>query len=136
MSIINLIIYGLSSTVFLFLDLLDFILCILYGFLDGFFEGQSSQCYCLQQGISGELSETLFRRKNLFREMGFLGSGRECGNLRKRNGGIMGGSRWSDCGCESCRLWMNNNGDDRLHVCVLEPKQGNYIFYFLFFSFL
>ena len=125
----NLIISALNCTVFISLDLLDSILCISYSFLDGFFEGHSSPCYCHRRG-NEELSETLYRRKNVFRELGFLGSGRECGNLWETDGEVMGGSRWSDCGCESCLSWMNNNGDSGLHVRVLEPTQGNTFFFF------
>ncbi|PON85924.1 Alpha/beta hydrolase fold [Trema orientale] len=130
---------ALSFLVFLVLDFLDTILCLVYRFIDEFFEGQSSMCYCRNReekrgsGMEddedegedededeGELSETLFGRKNVFREMGFLGFSGKLENSKKRESGEMG-SRWSDCGCESCLSWMTN-GDHKLHCCIREPS--------------
>lgn len=71
-----------------------------------------------------EVSETLHGRKNLFREMGFLGFPRKLEGLKENGGGKgVAESRWSDCGCESCVSWMSN-GDRRLHVVVKEPSKG------------
>lgn len=124
-----------SAVVFFFLDFLDTILCLVYGFIDEFLEGQASLCYCRNReekqgrGLGGENegaepSETLFGRRNVFREMGFLGFSRKWENSEKRENGQMS-SRWSDCGCESCLSWMNN-GDHKLHVCIREPSQGTF----------
>ncbi|EXC36159.1 hypothetical protein L484_002975 [Morus notabilis] len=126
----RILISALSFIVFLILDLLDFILCIFYRFMDGFWEGQASPCYCEKNGeqrISvgeneeGELSETLYRRENVFREMGFLGFSGKWENSRKIEAGKIG-ARWSDCGCQSCLSWMSN-GEDKLHVCISEPTR-------------
>ncbi|KAK9289350.1 hypothetical protein L1049_009108 [Liquidambar formosana] len=125
---------ALSLIVFLFLDFLDTVFCILYGFLDEFFEGNASQCYCKnreEQGRTtasgvgeGEVSETLYGRKNIFREMGFLGLLRKRKDDKKRGGGVVV-NRWSDCGCDSCVSWQSN-GDQKLHVVVREPAEATY----------
>ncbi|KAK6232728.1 hypothetical protein SCA6_002801 [Theobroma cacao] len=124
---------AITFFVFLFLDLLDAILCVVYKFLDEFFEGKASPCYCVKKGeqsadcADGErdLSETLYGRKNVFREMGFLGFARKREYRKKRDGFGGGGrlvNRWSDCGCESCVSWMKN-GCQKLHVVVKELPQ-------------
>ena len=126
------LISALTFIVFLVLDFADLILCIVFRFFDWFFEGQALLCYCENNGnqrISvgdeneeDELSETLYRRKNVFREMGFLRFSRKWENSPKIDAGKTG-ARWSDCGCESCCSWMNN-GQDKLHVCISDPTQG------------
>ena len=65
-----------------------------------------------------QVSETLYGRRNVFREMGLLGIPRKLGKI---GGGVVG-NRWSDCGCESCVSWTSN-GDQRLHV-VRESSRG------------
>ncbi|XP_074271095.1 putative lysophospholipase BODYGUARD 4 isoform X1 [Silene latifolia] len=66
------------------------------------------------------VSETLYGRRNVFREIGFR-------NLKglmqgaKEKGRRIIGNRWSDCSCESCVSWMKNGDDLRLHVVVQEP---------------
>ncbi|KAL6988127.1 hypothetical protein U1Q18_013874 [Sarracenia purpurea var. burkii] len=121
---------ALTRIVFLFLDLLDIVLCIFFGFVDGFLEGNATRCYCHQRGEKGsddresESSETLYRRKNVFREMGFLRFLRKFDSGEK-NGGGMVGKRWSDCGCESCVGWMSS-GDQRLHVVVKEQMRATF----------
>ncbi|XP_030527758.1 probable lysophospholipase BODYGUARD 4 isoform X2 [Rhodamnia argentea] len=122
----------LTSLVFLFLDFLDASLCVLYRFLDAFIEGKPSPCYCdknragERSSASGgdeesEVSESLYGRRNVFREMGMLrlverwdlsgSAGRVVTNHR---------SRWSDCGCDSCVSWACS-GALKLHVVVQEP---------------
>ncbi|XP_021282513.1 probable lysophospholipase BODYGUARD 4 [Herrania umbratica] len=124
---------AITFFVFLFLDLLDAILCVVCRFLDEFFEGEASPCYCVNKGEQNgdcgdgerDLSETLYGRKNVFREMGFLGFRRQW-EYRKKSDGFGGGgrlvNRWSDCGCESCVSWMKNDCQ-KLHVVVKEQPQ-------------
>lgn len=121
-----------SFVVFLILDFLDTLCCIMYGILDEYFEGEATPCYCgkrrelIHDGegkLEGGMSETLYARKNVFREMGFLGFPRKREDSNKRGGGVAV-NRWSDCRCESCVSWMNN-GDQKLHVIVRGPSKGN-----------
>ncbi|XWS58589.1 hypothetical protein CRYUN_Cryun08bG0047300 [Craigia yunnanensis] len=127
----------ITFLVFLFLDFLDAVLCVIYKLLDEFFEGKASTpCYCGNKGEENngegdgeekELSETLYRRKNVFREMGFLGFARkwEYGKERDGYGGGVLVNRWSDCGCESCVSWMKKGNDQKLHVVVRELPQAS-----------
>lgn len=123
----------LTFIVFLIFDFVDAILCVLYQYVDVFMEGRASPCCCQnreKQDKNGdendecELSETLYGRKNVFKEMGFLGFGRKWENSQKSGGGETV-NRWSDCGCESCLSWMNV-GERKLHVFVREPSQGTW----------
>ncbi|XP_018724662.2 probable lysophospholipase BODYGUARD 4 [Eucalyptus grandis] len=81
-----------------------------------------------RSGASGgdgesEVSESLYGRRNVFREMGMLrwverwdlygSAGKVVMNHRRR---------WSDCGCESCVSWASNDAL-KLHVVVQEPLQ-------------
>ncbi|XP_019186871.1 PREDICTED: probable lysophospholipase BODYGUARD 4 [Ipomoea nil] len=122
----------LSFIVFLVLDFLDALLCVLYRFMDAFLEGTTS-CYCSSSPPAGEksdeLSETLRRRKNVFRR-GILGAFGfthhfAAGIKNARGGGGRGKNRWSDCGCESCVSWMKKGNDLRLHFVVREPSKGD-----------
>lgn len=108
---------------------MDTVLCVLYNWLDRFIEGQeTSSCYCQkregkkdgEEEEECELSETLFGRKNVFREMSFLGFGRKWEAFHRRDGGKEV-NRWSDCGCETCVSWMND-GERKLRVFVQEPS--------------
>lgn len=127
--LIQRILHFLNSIVFTFFDLLDCVLCIIYSYLDKLFEGSASSpsCYCFRREQDNsieedEVSETLYRRPNLFREMGFLNP--KCMKLHRSNSNhnlAQFGNRWSDCGCESCVAWINNGHDLRLHVVVQEP---------------
>ncbi|XVE62472.1 hypothetical protein DITRI_Ditri06bG0120600 [Diplodiscus trichospermus] len=117
----------ITCLVFLSLDLFDAVLCVIYKLLDEFFEGKATTpCYCGKKGGGDqekELSETLFSRKNFFREMAFLGFARKWENGKERDGyGGRGGlaNRWSDCGCESCVSWMKKGNEEKLHVVVRE----------------
>ncbi|KAJ7976460.1 Alpha/beta hydrolase fold [Quillaja saponaria] len=122
----------ITFTVFFILDFLDAVFCIIYRYLDECLEGKTSPCYCgnrgqqgnnVIDGEEGELSETLYGRKNIFREMGFLKFPRKWENSQKRCcGGEKMVNRWSDCGCNSCVSWVKSNGDHRLHLIVKEPS--------------
>ncbi|KAL8467751.1 hypothetical protein ACS0TY_031118 [Phlomoides rotata] len=121
-----------SAFVFIFLDILDVIMCFFFRVVDEFLEGKPASCYCmgreknLEDSVGeSELSESLHGRKNVFRNMGLLKNSTTCSQKgqfcvekkKKKN-------RWSDCGCESCLSWMNNNGSDsKLHLVVKEPER-------------
>ncbi|GLT87509.1 hypothetical protein SLE2022_055880 [Rubroshorea leprosula] len=120
------LLYALTFIVFLFLDFLDAVLCVIYRYLDQVFEGKASPCYCVNRGegdrglgVESEVSGTLYGRRNVLREMGFFGFARkwECAG-----GGLV--NRWTDCGCESCVSWMKN-GDQKLHVVVKEHPEDS-----------
>lgn len=131
---------AVNASVFLFLDLLDSVLCVLYCVLDWLFEGRVSSCYCTireQCDIVGGLeddkamvSETLHGRDNVFRRLGIVRCVRNIlGSRKRRDTGCGGGhkmlTRWSDCGCDSCAAWMNNSRE-KLHIAVKEPSSGNF----------
>ncbi|XP_020534326.1 probable lysophospholipase BODYGUARD 4 isoform X4 [Jatropha curcas] len=121
------ILSAVSFIVFLFLDFLEIICCIIYRYLDEFFEGKAYPCYCENRGLKeeSELSETLHKRKNVFRQMGFLGFARKWENCKKPTGdggGLIAANQWSDCGCESCTSWIKDGGGQNLHVVVREPS--------------
>ncbi|KAI8544029.1 hypothetical protein RHMOL_Rhmol08G0263200 [Rhododendron molle] len=123
---------AMSSIVFLFLDFLDILLCVFFKIVDEIFEGNAGPCYCHNRGEGragaidergSEVSETLFGRENVFREMGSVPFPRKSEGFVKNGGGNgIVGNRWSDCGCESCVSWMSI-GDQRLHVVVKEPSE-------------
>ncbi|XVF30697.1 hypothetical protein REPUB_Repub16aG0080400 [Reevesia pubescens] len=124
----------ITFLVFLFLDFLDAVLCVIYKLLDEFFEGKTTQCYCRNKGKENgecfgeeikELSETLYGRKNVFREMRLLGFARKWENGKKRDGDYSRElvNRWSDCGCESCVSWMKKGNDQKLHVAIKKIPQ-------------
>lgn len=114
---------SLSFIIFLFLDFLDFLLCIYLYYIDGFLEGKSTPCYCKigneDKKSENEVSDTLYMRRNVFRKMRF---GRKFEHINESGNGVVG-NRWSDCGCESCVAWMMN-ADRRLFVAVGEASQG------------
>ncbi|KAI9070743.1 hypothetical protein K1719_047295 [Acacia pycnantha] len=119
-----------TFTVFLVLDFLDTVFCVIYKYLDEYIEGEAHTCCCRNRGNheqrtkedeEGELSDTLYRRKNLFREMGLLLNGRKLEDSEtKWRGGRWSVNSWSDCGCESCLSWVSD-GDHKLHFVVNEP---------------
>lgn len=133
----RLIISAVTYIIFLFLDFLDKILCVVYRFLDEFIEGNGSSCYCEKveevetrawKSEEGEVSETLYGRgrTNFFREMGFLTSGRKWDENKKNCGGFGSAvNRWSDCGCASCISWQHKGDHKKLHVIVAEPSEAN-----------
>nr|AFK37610.1 unknown [Lotus japonicus] len=124
--------------VFFIFDLLDAVFCVIYRILDKHIEGESSPCCCsklekqnkklLNHEYDGE-SDSLYERKSIFREMGFLQFGRKQEDSNRKCGEIRPLNRWSDCGCESCLSWVNG-GDYKLHFVVKEPVmehcRGNY----------
>ncbi|KAA8519033.1 hypothetical protein F0562_016193 [Nyssa sinensis] len=98
-------------------------------FLDEFLEGNASPCYCgnreakettVNDDRESEVSETLYARKNVFREMCFLGIARKWDDTKKIGCGMVG-NRWSDCGCQTCVSWTID-GDQKLHAVVREPS--------------
>ncbi|KAG4112500.1 hypothetical protein ERO13_D13G165900v2 [Gossypium hirsutum] len=117
----------ITFLVFIFFDFVDVVLCVAYELLDELFEAKPFPCYCGKKLETKELSETLFWRKNVFREMGFLSFGRKtCEAVKKRDDGNRGEvvNRWSDCGCDSCVSWMKKS-NQTLHVVVKEFPQVN-----------
>lgn len=124
----EILISSASAVVFLFLDLLDAIFCVFFKLIDEFFEGKSSGCYCSieneeeeeeKSDSDNELSNTLYKRRNLFRGIGFR---RNVTSRRKLNENV----RWSDCSCENCVSWMSNiAGELKLHVVVKEIHPVN-----------
>lgn len=114
---------------FLLFDLVDTVFCFIYRYLDVLFDGEVSPCGCSKLETQKEddedygISESLYARKNMFREIGFLQFGRKrddsIGRTRTRKV-----NSWSDCGCESCLSWVNHGGDYKLHFSVKEPLMG------------
>ncbi|KAI4301004.1 hypothetical protein L6164_034322 [Bauhinia variegata] len=117
----------ISFIVFFILDFLDAVFCVIYRYLDEYIEEKASPCYCTKNENDDEdssFSETLYNRRNLFRELGFPQFGRKWKHSKKKQSG-KGRSinRWSDCGCESCLSWANA-GDHKLHFVVSEPSKS------------
>lgn len=80
------------------------------------------------------LSDSLYERKSIFREMGFLQFERKRQDSNRKCGKVGGGrstNRWSDCGCDSCLSWVNNQGDYKLHFVVKESLTGIFTTSFL-----
>ncbi|XP_010246906.1 PREDICTED: probable lysophospholipase BODYGUARD 4 [Nelumbo nucifera] len=128
--IVRSIVSIVDLVVFTLLDFLDFILCFVYRFLDESIEVNPPSCYCQNRGKQGvsvigdgedELSETLYGRKNIFRDCGLHRLGKRADDSAKS--GSLRANRWSDCNCESCVSWQQN-GDKNLHVFVMEPSQA------------
>ncbi|XP_022743819.1 probable lysophospholipase BODYGUARD 4 [Durio zibethinus] len=133
--------------VFSYLDFLDSVFCVIYKYLDVFFEGKASPCYCTttkisENGSNGKMggneeigmSETLHGRKKKLKELIVLIQFVE--KLLNKKKGVEGdyrfrnqkkaavhrlGNRWSDCGCDSCISWMKTD-DPKLHVVVKEAS--------------
>ncbi|KAJ0243740.1 lysophospholipase BODYGUARD 4 [Hirschfeldia incana] len=110
---------ALSFTIFFFLDLTDAILCFVYELLDEVLEGNSQSCYCNaspRTTVENEVSETLFNRRNVFREFARkLKLSRRMVNSKKTHDEMT--NRWSDCGCQTCSSWTKKE-DGNLHVVV------------------
>ncbi|KAJ1699167.1 hypothetical protein LUZ63_007679 [Rhynchospora breviuscula] len=120
------LISALGLVVFTFLDLLDFLLCYVYRFLDELFEKSSSRCYCgdsngEERSLDEEISKTLHERENIFRTKFSLDLRRDDRKVKGGNGFKHG--RWSDCCCESCISWQEK-GEGKLHVVTNVPNQG------------
>ncbi|KAF5735194.1 hypothetical protein HS088_TW15G00694 [Tripterygium wilfordii] len=78
----GMLIFAINFFIFLLFDLLDTILCVIFRFLDELFEGEPSSRYFHKRekwgrkvgdGEEIQVSETLYGRKKVFRQMGFLG---------------------------------------------------------------
>ena len=87
-------------------DFLDAVFCVIYRFLDERVEGEASPCCCSNREMlkrrmnvtdDDGLSDSLYERKNTFREMGFLQFGRKCedSNSKHGGGGARSVNRWS-----------------------------------------
>ncbi|XP_017696824.2 probable lysophospholipase BODYGUARD 4 [Phoenix dactylifera] len=126
------LISALSLLVFAFLDLVDFVLCFFFRFVDGVLEGNPIPCYCWNRrekqgspdgvGEEEEVSETLYGRRNLFREIGLVSYGGRSGE-KEGKGASRSTRRWSDCGCESCISWQGKE-EEKLYLMVREPSQA------------
>ncbi|KAL4341977.1 hypothetical protein GQ457_08G013770 [Hibiscus cannabinus] len=125
------LLHSLTCLVFLFLDFLDALLCVVFKLVDEFFEGEArTPCYCGNDGENKQmesetLSDSLCMRRNVLRKMGFLGFARKWKICRKKkddgDGGVNGSlmmNRWSDCGCNSCVSWTKKGHAHKLHVVV------------------
>lgn len=131
------IIFVMNTLVFLLFDFLDFIMCIFFRYIDRYLEGKSTACYCHSQSKNGTkvceernigISNTLYGRKNVFREMGFFGISPSSSKKFRRDD--LGKTIWSDCRCESCVSWMKNGSVHKLYVVVKEPIKGTLCFFF------
>lgn len=124
----------LCYVIFLIFDFLDAVFCLIYGFLDERIEGEASPCCCSKwerqkrrMNVTDDdgVSDSLYERKNVFREMGFFQFGRKREDYNRkyvRKGGrLVKPNSWSDCGCESCLSWLNDGSDYKLHFVVKEP---------------
>ncbi|XP_050225568.2 probable lysophospholipase BODYGUARD 4 [Mercurialis annua] len=121
---------ALAFIVFLFLDFVDAVLCVVYKCLDMFLEGKSSPCHCRNKDSSiideeddGQ-SDSFYGRNNAFRKLVSFVFQRKWKNISKKaenfgNGEVK--NKWSDCNCESCLSWLKDGGE-RLHVVVKEPS--------------
>ncbi|KAK6232730.1 hypothetical protein SCA6_002803 [Theobroma cacao] len=136
-----------NFVVFSYLDFLDSVFCVIYKYLDEFFEGKATPCYCITKsemnGSNGKgsayneeigMSETLHGRKKKLEELISLLQFVE--KLLKQQKGVKSGysfrnqkkaavhslgHRWSDCGCDSCISWMKTD-DHKLYVVVEETS--------------
>ncbi|KAK8918678.1 hypothetical protein KSP39_PZI021618 [Platanthera zijinensis] len=114
------VISAASFLVFAFLDLLDFCLCFFYMFVDSVLEDNPAPCFCRNRGAAeqgmpgvdhegnGEISETLYERRSMFRLQAVFCSNKEEGVVTKEKEKKMCRRRprrlprWSDCSCETC----------------------------------
>ncbi|XP_022633480.1 probable lysophospholipase BODYGUARD 5 isoform X2 [Vigna radiata var. radiata] len=121
----------LCCLVFLMFDLLDSVFCVIYGYLDKLIEGEALPCCCSNwerqkrrmNVTDDDMSDSLYERRNIFREMGFLRyeRKREDSNTNFDKGSARSVNRWSDCGCDSCLSWVNDGSEYKLHFVVKEP---------------
>uniref|UniRef100_A0A0E0LPX7 AB hydrolase-1 domain-containing protein n=1 Tax=Oryza punctata TaxID=4537 RepID=A0A0E0LPX7_ORYPU len=119
-----------AAAVFAFLDVVDVLLCFVYGFIDAVLEDSPVSCYCHGSHSAAameddEVSDTLYHRRSALRDalMGLVRgrSGSPETETERRKGRS---PRWSDCGCESCRAWQRHD-DGRLHFVVNQPPPPN-----------
>jgi len=127
----------LCCVLFLIFDLLDAVFCVIYGYLDKLIEGEASPCCCSNwerqkrrmNVRDDDISDSLYERRNIFREMGFLRyqRKREDSNRNFDKGSSRSVNRWSDCGCDSCLSWVNGGSDYKLHFVAKEPLLGRLV---------
>ncbi|CAN8255988.1 unnamed protein product [Cochlearia groenlandica] len=140
-----------SRAIFFLFDLIDHFLCIIFKFLDHVLDEKLVSCHCknhqeerkdsssyefLLDKDQNHLSETLYKRRNVFRQAGFFRFARNIPEIIKKIGLItflkkflfpkkikkeIGevANRWSDCGCEKCVSWTHT---DKLNVIVKQPS--------------
>ncbi|XVE90248.1 hypothetical protein DITRI_Ditri20bG0063600 [Diplodiscus trichospermus] len=143
-----------NFVVFSYLDFLDSVFCVIYKYLDEFFEGKASPCYCTRKKNKSEnwsngkscdaneeigISETLHGRQKKLQELITLLEYVE--NLLNKRKGVEAvyssrnqknaavhrlGHRWSDCGCDSCISWTKSD-DPKLHVVVKQASNSQAI---------
>ncbi|XVF42663.1 hypothetical protein PTKIN_Ptkin01aG0382600 [Pterospermum kingtungense] len=146
-----------NFVVFSYLDVLDFVFCVVYKFLDAFFEGKASPCYCTststskkmsENGSNGKswdfgndeeigMSETLLGRKK--KSMKFIGLLEFVGKLLNKKQGVGDSSRKPKNGgvprlgnrwseC-GCDACISwmKNDDPKLHVVVKEASSSQAI---------
>ncbi|KAI3947450.1 hypothetical protein MKW98_011440 [Papaver atlanticum] len=119
--LLRIVVPAISYIVFALFDLLDMFLCLCHSFIDGLKEKNTNPCYCCKRkSVHGEsnedkLSETLYDRKNIFRDLGFPKLAKESEEEEGSAAGfLMVKNRWSDCNCESCLSWQKFE-DHNLH---------------------
>ncbi|KAE8782211.1 lipase 1 [Hordeum vulgare] len=127
---------ALAAAVFAALDVVDVLLCLVYGVLDGFLEESPLGCYCHRsQGkaaaaATGEeeddgVSDTLYVRRSACRDALLRLVAAVGGGTRRKQGASPAKARsprWSDCGCGKCRAWRASGaGGDRLRFVLQEP---------------
>ncbi|EAY78539.1 hypothetical protein OsI_33635 [Oryza sativa Indica Group] len=91
-----------DMVVFAFLDVVDVLLCFVYGFLYSVFEDNPASCYCHGSHNARHWRTTRYHWRSAWptRADGAR-QGRSGSPETERRKGRS--PRWSDCGCESCR---------------------------------
>lgn len=131
---------ALAAAVFAVLDVVDVLLCLVYGVLDGFLEESPIGCYCHRSrgkaAATGEeddgVSDTLYVRRSACRDALLRLLGPVVWGTRRKADALPAKARsprWSDCCCGKCGAWRSNGGD-RLHFVLQEPaapKKGPYV---------
>ncbi|KAI3912374.1 hypothetical protein MKX01_038436 [Papaver californicum] len=132
--VVNTIVPSITYIVFAFFDLLDMFLCLCYKLVDGYKEkSNTTPCYCSKNSrrtqrkcghgdqTLSQPSETLYKRKNIFRDLGFLNLAKDHSEEEEgsADGFLMVKNRWSDCNCESCLSWQKFENPN-LHVSAAE----------------
>ncbi|KAM3392250.1 hypothetical protein ACQJBY_013402 [Aegilops geniculata] len=127
---------ALAAAVFAALDVVDVLLCLVYGVLDGFLEESPVGCYChrsrgkapaVGEEEADGVSDTLYVRRSACRDALLRLLGAVGGGTRRKEDAAPAKARsprWSDCGCGKCGAWRSNGGD-RLHFILQEPTAPN-----------